>query len=125
MAVLRPARLQATALGLLAMVAVRGAEEGHRLRRTAMGDRVVVTWVAEGEVALAAEEISEEMVPYLRESGGEVKDYQSPDIVDMEVAEAEGEAATDLMLSAPRQGNICALWVEQLPPLLQPLEQSL
>jgi hypothetical protein len=125
MAVLRPARLRPTALGLLAMVAVCGPEEGHHLRRMAMGDRVVVTWVAEGEAALAAEEISEEMVAYLQESGGVVRDYQSRDIVDMEVAEAEAEVATELMLCVSRQRRVCLRWVEHLPPILQPMEQSL
>jgi hypothetical protein len=103
MVVLRPARLRVTAHGLLAMVEVRGVEEGHRLQRMGMGGlEQEDSWVAEEEVDLeAGGETSEEMGPYLRENGDEANDCQSLDTVGMEAVEEEVEVATDSMLSVP------------------------
>jgi hypothetical protein len=63
--------------------------------------------VAEEEVDLeAAEEISEEMGPYLQGNGGEAKDCQILDTVVMGEAEEGVGAATDWKLSLPRLRDI-------------------
>jgi hypothetical protein len=101
MVVLRLARLQTMAHGLLVMVEVRAAAEDLPLQRMGMGDLGEEgSWPAEEEVDLgAAEEISEEMGPYLLGNGGEAKGYQIPDTVVMGEAEEGAGVAIDWKLS--------------------------
>ena len=95
MVVLHLARLRAMAHGLLVMVEVHAAVEDLPLQRMGTGDLGEEgSWPAEEEVDLgAAEEISEEMGPYLLGNGGEAKGYQILDTVVMgEVGEGAGVA---------------------------------
>ena len=80
------------------MVEVRAAAEDLSLQRTGTGDLGEEgSWPAEEGVDLgAAEEISEEMGPYLLGNGGEAKGYQILDTVVMGVAEEEAGVAIDL-----------------------------
>jgi hypothetical protein len=101
MVVLRLARLRAMAHGLLVMAEVHVAAEDLPLQRMGTGDLGEEgSWLAEEEVGLgAAEEISEEMGPYLLGNGGEAKDYQILDTVVMGEAEEGAEVAIDWQLS--------------------------
>ena len=108
MVVLRLARLPTMAHGILVMVEVRAAGEDLRLQRMGTGDLGEEgSWPAEEGVDLgAAEEISEEMGPYLLGNGGEAKGYQILDIVVMGEAEEGVGVAIDWKLSPLRLCDI-------------------
>ena len=101
MVVLRLAHLRAMAHGLLVMVEARAAAEDLPLQKMGTGDLGEEdSWPAEEEVDLgAAEEISEEMGPYLLGNGGEAKGYQILDTVVMGEAEEGAGVAIDWKLS--------------------------
>lgn len=105
MAVLPPAPLRATPLEMQAMAEVRVVVEDRHLRRMVMGDRVVVTWVAEEGAALVAVAISDGMETYRKGSGGEVNGSQNLDTVDTEAAGDEVEVAIDSALWTPNCPN--------------------